>query len=126
MFVYTNPNPQGSFVGDCVIRAIAIASNKSWYDVFTDLAVKALEMSDMPSSNRVWAEYLKDEGWHRYIVPDLCPHCYTIKDFASEHFRGNYIVGTGTHAVAVVNGDVMDTWNSENEYPLFYFTKEEE
>ena len=125
MFIFTNPNPQGLFVGDCVVRAIAIATNRRWYDVFADLSVKALELSDMPSSNRVWAEYLKDEGWTRHIVPDTCPGCYTIADFAGEHFKGTYIVGTGTHVVAVIHGDVFDTWDSSAEYPLFYFTKEE-
>ena len=55
MFIYTNPNPQGSYVGDCVVRAISIATNKTWYDVYTDLTVTGLSMSDMPSSNRVWA-----------------------------------------------------------------------
>lgn len=124
MFIFTNPNPQGSYVGDCVIRALAIAMNRRWYDVFADVSVKALQMSDMPSSNRVWAEYLKDEGWHRFIVPDTCPDCYTIKDFAGEHFKGTYIVGTGTHVVAVIDGDYYDTWDSGNEYPLYYWTKE--
>ncbi len=125
MFIFTNPNPQGSFVGDCVVRAISLASNKRWYDIFVDLCVKALEMSDMPSSNRVWAEYLKDEGWVRHIVPDTCPGCYTIRDFAGEYFRGTYLVGTGTHLVCVKDGDWLDIWDSGNEYPLYYWSKED-
>ncbi len=124
MFVFANPNPQGSFVGDCVIRAISIATGQTWYDTFVDLSVQALSMSDMPSSNRVWAEYLKEEGWKRHIVPDTCPHCYTIKDFCGEHFKGRYIVGTGTHVVAVIDGEYYDTWDSGDESPIFYWSKE--
>ena len=30
MYVPTNPNPDGIHVGDCVVRAIAIALDKSW------------------------------------------------------------------------------------------------
>lgn len=125
MFVFDNPNPQGSFVGDCVIRALSIAMNKSWYDVYTDLTVTGLSMSDMPSSNRVWAEYLKNKGWKRHVIPDTCPYCYTVRDFAGEHFKGSYILGTGTHAVAVVDGNYMDIWDSGDEVPLYYFSKED-
>lgn len=124
MYVFENPNPQGSYVGDCVIRALSIATGKSWYDVFVDLAMQGLSMSDMPSSNRVWAEYLKKEGWSRHIVPDTCPECYTIRDFCGEHFKGTYILGTGTHVVAVINGDYYDSWNSGDETPIYYWTKE--
>lgn len=30
MFIYTNPNPIDKKVGDCVIRAIAIATETTW------------------------------------------------------------------------------------------------
>ena len=124
MYIHANPNPQGSYVGDCVIRAIALATDKSWYDVYVDLAVQGLSMSDMPSSNRVWAEYLKNEGWRRHIIPDTCPECYTVRDFAGEHFKGTYILGTGSHVIAVKNGDIYDSWDSSNETPIVYWTKE--
>ena len=126
MFVFENPNPSGSYVGDCVIRAISIASNKSWYEVFVDLCLKALNMYDMPSSNRVWNEYLKSEGYTRHVIPSDCPSCYTIKDFCGEHFNGRYILGTGSHVVAVINGNYFDTWDSGDESPIYYWTKEEE
>lgn len=42
MFVFNNPNPKGSYVGDCVVRAIVIATDKSWFEVFVDLCVNGL------------------------------------------------------------------------------------
>jgi len=33
MFVKTNPHPQGKLVGDCVKRAITIASEINYHDV---------------------------------------------------------------------------------------------
>ena len=125
MFVFTNPNPSGSYVGDCVIRAIAITTNKSWYEVFVELCLQALIMYDMPSSNRVWNEYLKSEGYTRHIVPSDCPTCYTVRDFCSEHFKGRYILGTGSHVIAVIDGNWYDTWDSGDESPIYYWTKEE-
>ena len=39
---------------------------------------------------------------------------------------GKYIVATGTHAVAVVNGDYYDAWDSGHVMPIYYYTKEGE
>lgn len=125
-FHFVNPNPQNNIVGDCVIRAISIALDQNWGKTYCDLCLKGYEMADMPSSNRVWMEYLKDQGWHRHIVPDTCPDCYTVKDFCGEHFNGKYILGTGTHVIAVINGDYYDTWDSGDEYPVYYWKRGED
>ena len=90
-----------------------------------DLAVLGMEMCDMPSSNGVWGEYLKRRGYTRHIIPDTCPDCYSIKKFSTDHKKGAYIVGTGSHVVYIKNGNYMDTWDSGDETPIFYYTKEE-
>lgn len=123
MFVKRNPNPKGSYVGDCVIRALSIATGRSWRDIYLDLASHGLVMCDMPSSNRVWGDYLSELGYERHIIPN-CIDCYTIRDFCGEYFRGTYIVGTGSHVVAVINGDYYDTWDSGDETPIYYWKKE--
>lgn len=125
MFIFSNPNPIGSYVGDCVIRALSVAMDKPWYEVYMELALQGLLMYDMPSSNRVWNEYLKTEGYKRYVIPSDCPGCYTVRDFCGEHFKGTYILGTGTHVIAVKDGNYYDTWNSGDESPIYYWTKEE-
>lgn len=122
--ICSNPNPHNSIVGDCVIRALAIAMDKTWQEVYIKLALQGLILADMPSSNRVWGEYLKSQGYKKKIIPDTCPDCYTIRDFCGEHFKGTYIVGTGTHAVAVIDGNYYDTWDSGDEVPIFYWYKE--
>lgn len=122
-FVMTNPNPQGLNVGDCAIRAISIATDKPWNEVYTGVTLQGLKLSDMPSSNRVWGEYLEDNGFKLRLIPDSCPECYTIKDFCREYPNGTYIVGTGRHVVAVKDGSYMDTWDSGSERPLYFFKK---
>lgn len=122
-YVFYNPNPDGNLVGDCVIRAISIATGQSWEDTFEGLTKIAFQMKDMPSSNSVWAAYLKHLGFSKDIIPDTCPDCYTVRQFAFEHPRGTYILGTGTHAVAVVNGDYYDSWDSGDEVPIYYFQR---
>lgn len=57
-------------------------------------------------------------------MPDNCPDCYTVADFASEHPRGLYVLAIGGHVVTVRDGEWMDSWDSGNEVPAYYWSKE--
>ena len=122
-FILTNPNPDGLNVGDCSVRAISIATEKPWNTVYMELALQGFKMKDMPSSNRVWSSYLDEQGYKLYLIPDSCPECYTVQDFCREYPKGTYIVGTGSHVIAVKEGSVMDTWDSTSERPLYFWKK---
>lgn len=123
MFTYYNPNPKQKRVGDCVIRAICKATDQSWDDVYTQLCLQGLKMSDMPSSNPVWGSYLKQKGFLQVTIPNTCPDCYTVEDFCKEHPQGVYVLGTGTHAVCVADGCIWDAWDSSRETPVYYFRR---
>ena len=123
-YININPNPQNKLTGDCVIRAICLAEDKEWDDIFMELMMKAYIMKEMPTQNNVWGSYLHDIGYKRYMVSDDCPDCYSIKDFIEENPIGTFIVATGTHIVLSKDGQLFDTWDSSNEIPLFYFVKE--
>jgi hypothetical protein len=122
-YIYFNPNPEGRFVGDCVIRAMSMALNQSWEKTYLDICQKGLSMHDMPSANRVWGAYLKDCGFTKHVIPDNCPDCYSVREFAYEHPSGTYILGTGTHVVAVLNGNYYDSWDSGDGVPIYYFKR---
>ena len=126
MFIRSNLNPNYERVGDCVIRAISKVLGQSWDRTYIDLAVLGLRMKDMMSSNVVWSTYLHDKGFSRYSIPNTCPDCYTISDFAKDHPYGTYLVATGKHVVAVMDGCYFDTWNCGEEIPIYYFVKERE
>ena len=122
-YINYNPNPMGLSVGDCTIRAISKVTNKSWKSTYLNLVLQGYKMYDMPSANRVWGEYLREIGYVRRIIPDTCPNCYTVRDFCMEHPIGRYILGTGEHVVAVVDGYYYDSWDSGNEIPIYYFER---
>ena len=121
-YVYFCNNPRKKcIIGDCVIRALSCAMKKSWDTIYIDLVMEGFSLKDMPSSNEVWGRYLYSNRFRKYSVPDE----YTIEDFANDHREGIYIVGTGTHVVAVIDGNYMDTWDSGSEIAAFYWEREE-
>ena len=124
MYIQLNNNPDKALVGDCTVRAISKAIGKPWDDTYIYLAVQGFKMKDMPSSNRVWGEFLYANGFRRFIIPDSCPNCYTIKDFCEDHKDGKYILATGTHVVCVVDGNYYDSWDSGDEILIYYWRKE--
>jgi hypothetical protein len=124
MFIYTNPNPTEQMTGDCVIRAIAIITSSTWEKAYIDLCAEGLELADLPNSNKVWGAYLKKLGFKREIISNSCPDCYTIEDFCKEYPYGDYVVCTGSHVVAVMDGLIYDAWDSSHETPLYYYYKE--
>lgn len=121
MFIKFNDNPCGRTTGDCVIRAISIAENKPWRKVYLSLCVEGYEECAFGDDNKVWEKYLTNIGYRRFTLSES--KGYKLSDFAAAHKEGKYIVGTGTHCVAVINGDIIDAWDSSDEIPLYYFTR---
>ena len=123
MWYFYNPNPEGFFVGDCTVRAICAVTGLTWRMVHLAQSVLSSVMSNMPSSNRVWWKLLTMFGYDRVTLIDQCPDCYTVSDFAHDHPKGKYVLGPMEHAVAVIDGDWYDTWDSGNTVPLYYFER---
>lgn len=124
-YEYYNPNPAGRSVGDCAVRAISKVLGQSWDDVYAGLALEGFAVKDMPDGDTVWGRYLKRSGFSRHVVSDDCPDCYTVGKFAEDHPAGSYILSMpGRHVVAVADGVIYDSWDSQNEIPAYYWTKE--
>ena len=124
MFIQTNVNPLKKNTGDCVIRAISILTDKSWEFTYMELCKEGLLMADLPNSNAVFASYLKSLGYKKAVIPNTCPDCYTAQDFCIDNPEGKYLLCTGSHAIAIISGNVLDAWDSSQEIPTYYFYKE--
>lgn len=121
MWVKCNINPALKDVGDCVIRAVGIATDQSWLDVYDAVCLTGREEFDMPSSDAVWGLYLYRHGFEPFILPRCCPRCVTVKAFCAMYPKGAYIIGTGQHAVAILDGDYYDSWDSGNQIASFFW-----
>ena len=118
-----NPNPQGRRVGDCAIRAVALAVNQSWDDTYIDLCAEGFRMCDLPNSNAVWGMYLKRKGFVKTaVIPEDEPT--TVEAFCAEHTRGTYVIAVSDHVVCAKDGYYMDAWDSGKCVPLYYWYKE--
>lgn len=136
-FVFYNPNPDRKIVDDCVIRAFTKVMNVDWETMATKLFMLQLEMHDIQESNVLWGEFLKRNGWKRYIIPNTCPQCYTVSNFCEDFPNGKYLLSTGdhygpyravsgSHVVAVVDGKYYDAFDSGLEVPIYYWKEEPE
>ena len=109
MWQYANPNPCRAEEPDCVVRAIALATEQDWDTVHWDLCRLSHERCTMPSVNWLWGLYLKIHGFEKFLLPESCPQCV--------------VIGTGTHAVCIRNGCYLDTWDSGDEVPTYFYRK---
>lgn len=125
MFNFYNPNPKMKREDDCVIRAIAKATGLDWDSVYARVVAQGYEAKAMPSTNHVWSALLRKLGFKRRTIPNTCPDCYTVADFCKDNPQGVYILATGSHVVTAIDGNYFDTWDSGEEVPVIYFTKEQ-
>ena len=123
-YVPFNPNPLGKTVGDCVIRAISKIMKYDWDRAYCEVALQGFEMKDIISSNSVWGAYLRRKGFVRYVIPNTCPDCYAVRDFCIDYPKGEFILATGSHVIAIIDGDYYDSWDSGNEIPVYFWTRE--
>lgn len=123
-YVKYNANPYGRRTSDCVIRAIAVLTGRSWDETYIDIFNWGFMLKDMPSVNNLWGSYLRSIGFRKFILPDNCPDCYTVSQFCDDHPIGRYLLATGTHVIAVINGNYYDTWDSGDEIPISFWKKE--
>lgn len=124
MWVSYNPNPVEARVGDCAVRAISKVLDMSWEKAYMLLCVNGFKMGDMPSSNLVTNATLREYGFKKANVPNTCPDCFSIADFAADNPQGKFFVGTGTHVVAIENGSYFDSWDSGDKIIAYVWYKD--
>lgn len=120
MWQMYNPNPKGARVGDCSVRAISKAVDQDWIETYIGICVMGLAKADMPSSNAVWGEYLRERGFSK-MIPEPGT---TLKEFCIKYPNGIYVAALNGHVVTICDGDYFDTWDSGDETVLYGWRKE--
>lgn len=119
-----NLNPKERKTGDCVVRAIAYATQKSWDDVYKRLCDIGFKMKRMPNEKQVYEKYLEEVGWTKCKQPRRWDNTkYTIDEFCKEFPKGVYVVSMANHLTAIADREIVDTWNCGRKSVGNYFKK---
>lgn len=108
MYRYYNANSHGNLVNDCTVRAISLATYRSWDDTYKELANEARKKGLMMDSTEFIESYL-DERYYRE-----CFHETTLDEFISTHLNGIYIISMPGHLSAVIDGVNYDTFDPKS------------
>ena len=105
-FIEFNINPKNKLTKDCVIRAIATATNKTWESVYRELAELGIKKGLMINDRNNWKAYLKNLGYEKQNMPRREDRTrYTLEEFCDELAKTNvtYIVKVANHITVVKN-----------------------
>lgn len=109
--------------GDCVVRAIAIATERDWVEVRDELFDLAKEIGFMPNDTTCYRLYLKRIGWVKHSPMKKGKRKYKVKNMAKFFKDENVVIHTSHHLTALVKGNLNDTWNCGDWCANTYWTK---
>lgn len=133
-FHFYNANPHNKYTGDCVIRALSTALDKSWEIVVRELTELGLKYGYVLTDTALYDRYLKLNGWIKHAQPRdsdnkkyICREfCHLLSGYADKNSELKKVIahlGTG-HIAAIIDFKVYDIWDSSIEYVGNYWVKE--
>lgn len=139
---FYNANPKDRRTGDCVIRAIATATDKTWEEVLQGLTEIALKYKIMPNDEKCYDRYLASLGWRKEKQPrkedntkytgsefcelldsDYCEYAINYQsstDTIIAHIGGHHIVCIKIHDY---EHKAFDIWDSTSKTIGKYWTR---
>lgn len=122
MFKYYNANPLGRNVNDCSVRAIACATDRSWYDVYDELSSYAREKAITFSEVEFINNYLSEK--YERFCPDR-NKIHTVQDFLDLQLSGHWLITMSNHITCAIDGILYDTFDcSDKLFWCIYKVKE--
>lgn len=115
-FVYYQPNNKDlkDVAGDCVIRALTKALDKTWAEVFDELVPIAREHQVLMNDKICYEELLAKYGFtYVGISNKKGSKRPTVKSFSLEHRNDKtvYFLNVAHHCVTVQGGFYYDIWD---------------
>ena len=108
MYKYHNANKYKYHINDCSIRAISVATGRTWDDVYDELSNEARQMGLMMDSVEFIEQYL-DDRYER-----TCHYSKTVDEFIEEFPQGLYLISMPGHLSCVIDGVNVDTFDTSN------------
>lgn len=111
-YIKSNVNPSERKKSDCVVRAIAEATDKPWLEVYDNLCAVGRELFEMPNAKSVYGVYLERLGWTKQRMPKTEQGTrYTVKMLADEKNGDTLVISIARHLTVIKDGNLLDTWD---------------
>lgn len=120
-----NVNSKGNSTGDCVIRGLCVAYGMDYDEVHSELnAIKRKKFGTKDgwayNMEPVYEEFIRQHGckMSRYAKDMNLGWTTTVEEFCKLNPTGTYLLlvmdnrKNANHILAVIDGDVYDSWNS--------------
>lgn len=114
MFKYYNANPRNRNVNDCTVRAISLATGRSWDEAYEELSKFAQAQAIMMDDILYIDEYLIRR--FRKICGCKDNFQITIREFVSQYPYGVYLVTMAGHITCVIDGVIYDTFDPSDRF----------
>lgn len=123
-FIKYNANPKHRKTGDCFVRAICLALDKDWIEIYIDLASIGIKSYRMICDKKVTEKYLRNIGILKQRLPRKENNKrYTVEEFADKFTENNktYLIGLTRHLTVVIDRVLVDTWNCKDKCVINYY-----
>ena len=119
---------KASHVGDCAVRAIAIAMNKDYKEVYDDLKkLNGGQSCRNGTPKKVDKKYILSQGWIWHGINRGAGECCRLTE--EDLPEGSLIVSVSKHLTCVKDGVIYDTYDCSRDgertvYGYYYNPKE--
>ena len=114
MYKYYNANPKGFHIHDCTVRAISLATGKSWDLTYKELCDYARIHCVMPDDVNSIDDYLNEHFEKIYYCDRNC--LVPIRDFITSQPKGIYLITMSGHITCCIDGCIYDTFNPSDRF----------
>lgn len=114
MYIYYNANPLGRKVNDCTVRAISLATGKSWDYTYSELSNFAQAQAIMADD----VTYIDDYLARRYtkVYDNDYNNRITLEEFTHYFPHGIYLITMSGHITCCIDGNIYDTFDPSHRY----------
>lgn len=112
-YQYYNANPLGRRVNDCTIRAISLATNRSWDQTYEELSKFAQAQGMMLDEVNHIDQYLDRKFEKVYSGNSI--NRLTVRDFCLKFTQGTFLITMNGHITCAKDGCVYDTFDPGNK-----------